>query len=116
VSTALGGGGTIVTLRGECDYATRPALLEILTELIVAGDGPVVIDLAETTFIDGGSVRAVTRAADVLSDGGRPLTIRAPTRLARRVLAICEASHLVQPPLARASASPDVRANGGAAG
>lgn len=42
----------VVTLSGELDIATVPAVVSVLTELRVAGWADVVLDLRELTFID----------------------------------------------------------------
>jgi len=86
VSVLSEGRATIVALRGEADAATVPALSEALDRIIAGRQGPVIIDLAETGFIDSATVRVLSRAAAVLARAGRPLSVRTPSRTAAVLL------------------------------
>ena len=77
---------TVVTLRGEADVSTRPALADVLSRVIAHGAGDVVVDLAPVTFIDTATVRALATGQQLLDRTGRALTFRSPSRLAVRVL------------------------------
>jgi anti-anti-sigma factor len=77
---------TVVTLRGEADVSTRAALADVLSRVIAAGAGDVVIDLAAVTFIDIAIVRALATCQQLLDRTGRALTFRSPSRLAVRAL------------------------------
>ena len=77
---------TVVTLCGEADVSTRPALADVLSRVIAHGAGDVVIDLAPVTFIDTATVRALAIGQQLLERTGRALTFRSPSRLAVRVL------------------------------
>jgi anti-anti-sigma factor len=77
---------TVVTLRGEADVSTRPALADVLSRVIAHGAGDVVIDLAPVTFIDTATVRVLATGQQLLDRTGRALTFRSPSRLAVRVL------------------------------
>ena len=97
------GGSTVVVLRGEADIFTQPVVVDALARVIAERDGNVVVDLAQTAFIDTAALRAVLRAREVLAGGGRQLTLRSPSRIAGRLLAVFGLSHLVSPaPAARA--------------
>jgi anti-sigma B factor antagonist len=95
VSVSADGGVTIIALRGEADVATLPVVADALTRVIADQRGDVVVDLAETEFIDTATLRALLRTREVLDWGGRQLTLRSPSRTADRVLAVFGLSHLV---------------------
>lgn len=90
-------GSTLVVLRGEADVYTAPVVVQALARVISERDGSVVVDLAQTDFIDTAALRAVLRARQVLADGERQLTLRSPSKAARRVLSVYGLSHLVSP-------------------
>jgi anti-anti-sigma factor len=88
VSVSAETGATVIALRGEADVATLPVVVDALTRVIADHRGDVVVDLAETEFIDTATLRALLRAREVLDWGGRRLTFRSPSRIAGRVLAV----------------------------
>jgi anti-anti-sigma factor len=88
-------GATVVTLRGEADFATLPIVAEALAGVISDHRGDVVVDLAETEFIDSATLGALLRTRDVLNWGGRQLVLRSPSRITDRVLTVVGLSHLV---------------------
>lgn len=86
VSISAEGPATVVALDGEADVATLPAVNRMLDRAIRAHDGPVIVELAETRFIDIGTVRALAHASRALAGRGRRLTVRSASRTAVRVL------------------------------
>ena len=62
--------------RGELDLATRDALSQEVLRLQSAGFDRVVVDLAETTFIDSSALTAVVRLADLAARDGFDLELR----------------------------------------
>jgi anti-anti-sigma factor len=86
----------VVTLRGEADVSTRPALADVLSRVIAHGAGDVAIDLAPVTFIDTATVRALATGQLLLDRRGRALTIRSPSRLAVRVLELFGLADLIE--------------------
>lgn len=96
VRVADEGTTTVVSLRGEADVFTLPAVVDALASVFSDHDGPVVVDLAETSFIDLCTMRAVGRAARFLAYRGRALTVRAPSRMALYLLAFLGLSDLIQ--------------------
>ena len=96
-STSTEGTAVIVTLRGEADLFTLPVVIDALARVIADHDGPVIIDLAPTDFIDTGTVRALARAWRLLNDRGRTLTLRSPSKVAVRVLGLLGLAHLIEP-------------------
>lgn len=91
------GMATVVTFRGEADLFTLPVVVDVLTRVIEDHDGPVIVDLAPTGFIDTGTVRALGRAGQFLNDRDRTLTLRSPSRLAARILGLLGLSDLIEP-------------------
>lgn len=91
------GGSTVVVLRGEADVYTVQVVVDALARVISQRDGSIVVDLAQTTFIDTAALRAVLRAREVLAGGERQLTLRSPSRAAHRVLSVFGLSHLLIP-------------------
>jgi anti-anti-sigma factor len=96
-SVAADGASTVVTLRGEADLATLPVVIDVLTRVIADNDGPVIVDLAQTDFIDTGTVRVLGRAWEFLGHRGRALTVRSPSRVAARVLGFFGISDVIEP-------------------
>ena len=96
-SVAADGGATVVRLRGEADLSTLPMVVDVLARAIAESDGPFIVDLADTEFIDTGTARALARAWQFLDDCGRTLTVRSPCRLALRVLTLLDLGHLIEP-------------------
>jgi anti-anti-sigma factor len=86
----------VVTLRGEADVSTRPALADALSRVIAHGAGDVVIDLAPMTFIDTAIVRALATGWQLLDRRGRALTIRSPSGQAVRLLDLFGLTDLIE--------------------
>lgn len=93
---AAEGAGTVVRLRGEADIATVAFIVDTLAGVIAERDGDVVVDLAETAFIDTAALRAIVRARGVLAGEGRALTLRSPSHIAARLLEVFGLSDLVE--------------------
>ena len=95
VSFHIEGPSTVVEVRGDVDVAAVPDLVDMLAWLFGKFDGPVVVDLAETGFIDTAAVRVLARAHQFLGDYGRPLTLRSPSKQAAGLLTLVGLSDLV---------------------
>jgi len=87
----------VVDLRGEADVFTAPVVVDVLARVIADFDGAVIVDLSNTEFIDSTVAFALERAREFLDDRGRTLTLRSPSRMAARLLALLELSHLIEP-------------------
>lgn len=72
---------------GELDMASSPALAEELRGLVGSGEGPVILELADLTFLDSTGLRVLIDAAQKLGESG-DLVLRNPTRAATEVLEI----------------------------
>lgn len=89
-------GRTVIALGGELDISTRLDLSRVLFEVIGSRSGDVVIDLAETTFIDTAIVRTLATGQELLDRQGSKLTFRSPSRLAARVLQVFGLTDLIE--------------------
>jgi anti-sigma B factor antagonist len=75
VQTQTDDGSPVVVVTGEIDMATAPMLGRELTSAIESGDGPVVLDLTEVTFLDSSGLRVAIVAHRDLGDRGRRLAV-----------------------------------------
>ena len=90
------GAAVVVALRGEADLFTLPAIRAAVARANAHYRGPVIVDLAETSFLDIGTLRALGRAAEFVRSQGRSLTLRAPSPVALRLLALVGLSPLAE--------------------
>ena len=88
---------TVVTLCGEADLSTRPALADVLSRVIATGSGDVVVDLAAVTLIDTATGRSFAIGQRLLDRTGRTLTFRSPSRMAVQVLDLFGLTELIEP-------------------
>jgi len=87
---------TIVWLRGEHDLSTRAALSHTFASAIAASTNDLVVDLSEVQFLDASTIGALSAAREYLCARSRALTLRCPSRIARRLLDICGLADLVE--------------------
>ena len=79
----------VLHCRGDLDLGTRVDLAGWLADLSLTSAPRVAVDLAETTFLDCGSVGVLEVFVEVLTPP-RSLVVVCPPGLARRVLAITD--------------------------
>jgi anti-anti-sigma factor len=92
-----GAGPIVVWLWGEHDLSTDEALRDRLA-LAIAEDSPeLVLDLSEVDFIAVSTLEVIVQARDLLRQQSRTLTVRRPSRSARRVIDVCGLTDLVAP-------------------
>jgi anti-sigma B factor antagonist len=92
---------TVVTVSGELDLASSPALQEELERLSAAGGGRVIIDLRGIEFMDSTGLSALVRAQGQLEQAGRPLGIVPGTQQVQRLLeltGVAERLEFADPP------------------
>jgi anti-anti-sigma factor len=89
-------GVTSLSLTGELDVATVPALDAALAGVESDGGGPVVVDLRELTFIDGAGVRALLRAHERSVMNGHRLLLVGASTPARRVFQLTGTDGLLE--------------------
>ncbi len=97
VAVSSEGAATVVALRGEADVFTLPVVADALDRVVADRSGPVVVDLADTAFIDVRTLHAFARTSHFLGHRGRQLTVRSPSQMAVRVLTILGLVHLIEP-------------------
>ncbi|MDT0275226.1 STAS domain-containing protein [Blastococcus goldschmidtiae] len=77
-------GGLVVTLAGELDLASLPAVASPLDELLSRRQQPVVLDLAELSFLDSSGVAVLVRIANHFDR----VRTRSATQPVRRVIEV----------------------------
>lgn len=87
ISPNIDGATITLGLAGEIDLATEPALWDAVEKAVTAdGIGLVVVDLAETTFMDCFGMSALVRGARLAAGNGRRLRVVNPTGIPLIVL------------------------------
>jgi anti-sigma B factor antagonist len=80
-------GTVLVRLHGEIDAGLRDAASQAMVT-VVAGDGPLVIDTSGVTFIDSSGLAFLLQVHGVVTEAGRPVTLRDPSRAVLDLLAL----------------------------
>jgi anti-sigma B factor antagonist len=80
--------GVVLTLRGELDLASAPALEHELSEIEATGPGRVLIDLSGLDFMDCAGLGVLLRAQRNAHTGGWPLQLRRPARQVQRLFVL----------------------------
>jgi len=78
----------VVRLSGELDAHTSGQLRSLLNELLLAGQGNLVLDLSGLSFIDSAGLAALLSAAKGTRRGGGRLLLSGPAPAVRRVMAL----------------------------
>ena len=87
----------VMRMTGDYDVATVGALSAIFSSAIAFGDGDLVVDLSEVSFMDAATIGVIVRADAFLAGHARAMRLRDPSRCARRILGICGLDALIQP-------------------
>ena len=76
----LDDGTPVVSVKGDVDTATAPALERRLLDVTEAGTGEVIVDLTGCSFLDSTGLRALVAARERLehSDRSRALVVTSP--------------------------------------
>lgn len=77
----------LVRVSGELDLASSPTLAAELEEAAASGEGPLILDVSDLTFIDSTGLRVLIDVAQRLGESG-DLVLRNPTRPVMDVLEI----------------------------
>jgi anti-sigma B factor antagonist len=85
ITTASADGGTVLTLSGELDIASAPALERALDDVGASLLHRLVIDLTQVTFMDSTGLRALLLARQRTADGGQELLLCPGPRQVQRV-------------------------------
>ena len=75
VSRESVGGATVVSVRGEVDVYSAPALSENLSQLLEDGRTAIVVDLTEVAFLDSTGLGALIGARTATEEAGGRLAI-----------------------------------------
>jgi anti-anti-sigma factor len=87
-------GGTVMTVDGDLDLASSGAFVAALAA-VGAGGTDAVIDMAGVGFMDSSTLRALVGAHRLFERLGLRLTVRAPSRPVRRMLALCRLEEVI---------------------
>lgn len=82
-----------VTVAGELDAASAPALAALIDPLVAKDVPSVVINLAEVTFMDSSGLRTLVRAANEAKASGGSLVL---ARASGAVIRLLEVTGLVE--------------------
>jgi anti-anti-sigma factor len=91
------GDRTVVWLDGEHDIATVFVLTDTLARAISVDDADLIVDLSGVTFIGSATIDELIRGRNILRRQSRSLTLRSPSRCARRILDVCGLTDLIEP-------------------
>ncbi|MEY2469135.1 MAG: hypothetical protein QOF21_1833 [Actinomycetota bacterium] len=83
------GAHTTVSLHGEHDASNSAQLSDTLARAIAITKSDLVVDLSDVDFMGCATVGVIARAGEFLQARSLALIIRAPSRSACRVLALC---------------------------
>lgn len=94
---SLEGKQAVVWLDGEQDIATVPVLADALAKVTSADKSNLIVDLSSVTFMSTATIDQLIEARNVLLGQSRNLTLRSPSKCARRLLDLCDVAGLVEP-------------------
>jgi anti-anti-sigma factor len=89
--------GIVIWLRGEYDLASVRALSETMSGAIARREDTIVLDLSGVEFMDASTIGVIINSRNELELQHRSLTLRAPSKVARRILEICCLAELLDP-------------------
>ena len=95
----------VIWLRGEHDISTIPVLHSVLLRAIGHDDADLTLDLSEVMFIDAATIGTIIRTREFLRFWSRSLSLRSPSRFARRVLELCDLADRLEPGCSKATIS-----------
>jgi len=98
MSRRLGRDAIVVALGGALDVTAGDQLLDELRHVGDTYRVPIILNLAEVTFLDSAGVRALVLAHRELAAVGRPLTIAAASPRVRRLLELTGTDALFRSP------------------
>ena len=94
-SIELDGRTARVLLRGEYDLSNRDDLRSTLGQACRRSTGDVVVDLSETSFIDGSILDLLARVSSDLGASGRRLRVSGASAYQQRLLGLVDLSGLI---------------------
>jgi anti-sigma B factor antagonist len=88
LATDHDGNRAVVTVTGELDAYSAPAVEEEVSRLLEKGVDDLVFELSGTKFLDSSGLRAILTAQRRIADRDGRLALRAPSEPVRRLLDI----------------------------
>lgn len=96
VTTTEAGIGVVVP-HGRLNMVSARQLREVLTELVGAGTTRIVVDLAETTFLDSSALGALIAGLKTARQAGGDLRIARPTEAVLTVFRLTNMDKVLRP-------------------
>lgn len=97
VRTEIQATGAVICLQGEHDAFTAGALSEAIAAATARGEGDLVIDLRDVSFLSVATVGVICQAREVLRAQSRSMVLRSPSPRAQRVLDLCGVADRFEP-------------------
>lgn len=94
IEAAQRGRHHVVSVRGDVDLATAPALRDALAAAVKESDA-VVVDLAEVPFMDSTGLGVLVAGANRARAGGRTLVIAQPRQIVRNALRLVQVDTVI---------------------
>ena len=88
-------GVVLLKLEGELDIAAAPALRGQIDAARAEGRAPVVLDLAQVTFVDSAALRELLEADERLRADGTELILAAPRPVLARLLELTRTTDML---------------------
>jgi anti-anti-sigma factor len=89
----LDNGTPVLSVMGDVDLATAPALEEMLFDLAETAEGDVIVDLGGCSFLDSAGLRALIAAGRRLEHSDRSLGVVLSNPAVMRVFQITRSDH-----------------------
>jgi anti-sigma B factor antagonist len=80
---------TVLRVEGEIDLATAPLLRSYLDDVIADADGPILLDLADVTYIDSTGLSAILAAYATVDGQDRDLRVVKASVQVRQLFDLC---------------------------
>lgn len=96
-TTVAGNGSTVVSPKGRLDMISAPELRALVTATVGDGSTRLVIDLAETQFMDSSGLGALIAALKTSRQAGGDLRIARPTEQVQVVLELTKMNTVLRP-------------------
>jgi anti-anti-sigma factor len=93
------GSQIVIALSGEQDGSNAPTLLAACASAVAQEGCDLVIDLSEVDFMSAATIDVLVSVREALALRAHSLEVQSPSKCARRVLELCNLSHLISEPL-----------------
>jgi anti-sigma B factor antagonist len=97
VNTERVDGGVVLTPQGRLTVVSVPSLRDAVADVLDAGDKILVVNLAETTFVDSSGLGALVSALKSARQAGGDLRLVAPSEQVSMVLRLTNLDRVLQP-------------------